>query len=96
VFAAKQLGDPLHEPSQRASRSLNFLDSVVRLLAFSDVIVDRFVALFSAHSVASIPVWAGICRHGSWLPTRRAIRSKRGPHLRRRQGLPMAPAIFIR
>jgi hypothetical protein len=51
LFASKELGDPRDDSSQRAPCSLRLLDLVVRLLAFNGVIVDRFVAFFSAHAI---------------------------------------------
>jgi hypothetical protein len=50
LFATKELGDPLTDSPQRAPCSLRLLDAVVRLLSFNGVIVDRFVAFFSAHA----------------------------------------------
>jgi hypothetical protein len=51
LFAMKELGDPRNDSSQRAPCSLHLLDPVVRLLSFNGVIVDRFVAFFSAHEI---------------------------------------------
>lgn len=50
LFATKELDDPLNDPSQGASRPLGFLDPVVCLLSFFGLIVDGFVAFFSAHA----------------------------------------------
>jgi hypothetical protein len=51
LFATKELGDPLTDSPQRAPCSLRLPDAVVRLLSFNGVIVDRFVAFFSARAL---------------------------------------------
>ena len=85
LFATKELDDPLNDSPQRASRPLGFLDPVVCLLSFFGVIVDGFVAFFSAHAYLHsssrrvlsrrLSLW-GIRRHQSlwWLRRRDPFR----------------------
>jgi hypothetical protein len=51
VLTPKELGEPSDNPAEGASRSLGILDSAECLLPLGGVIVDGFVAFFSARAL---------------------------------------------